>query len=82
MFAAIGVGAVLLVIMLVILVVICWPHNSPVLKDVSVNKPGDTSSWFPVCWSNKKNQYSFVTVSVSHNVGFKSFCPKQFSLLS
>jgi hypothetical protein len=25
-----------------------------VLKDVSVNKPGDTSFWFPVCCSNKK----------------------------
>ncbi|PWZ24811.1 LRR receptor-like serine/threonine-protein kinase ERECTA [Zea mays] len=44
MFAAIGVGAVLLVIMLVILVVICWPHNSPVLKDVSVNKPDNLAS--------------------------------------
>jgi hypothetical protein len=44
-FLGIGVGG--LVILLVILAAACWPHNSPVLKDVSVSKPGDTSIRFP-----------------------------------
>jgi hypothetical protein len=82
--AFIGIGVVGLVILLVILVAVCWPHNSPVLKDVSVNKPGDASFWFPICCSNKKNKKNngyFVTVNVSHIGSFKSFCPKQFSFL-
>ncbi|KAG2661981.1 hypothetical protein PVAP13_1KG112179 [Panicum virgatum] len=36
-FLGIGVGG--LVILLIILVAACWPHSSPVLKDVSVGKP-------------------------------------------
>ncbi|CAD6242099.1 unnamed protein product [Miscanthus lutarioriparius] len=42
--AFIGIGVVGLVILLVILVAVCWPHNSPVLKDVSVNKPDNLAA--------------------------------------
>lgn len=41
-FLGIGVGG--LVILLVILAAACWPHNSPVLKDVSVSKPDNLAA--------------------------------------
>ncbi|KAG0535127.1 hypothetical protein BDA96_04G339700 [Sorghum bicolor] len=42
--AFIGIGVVGLVILLVILVAVCWPQNSPVPKDVSVNKPDNLAA--------------------------------------
>jgi hypothetical protein len=36
-----------LVILLIILVIACWPHSPPAVKDVSVSKAGDTSDTSP-----------------------------------
>jgi hypothetical protein len=56
--AILGIALGALVILLMILVAVCRPHNPPVFKDVSISKPGKFISWVLLlelisyqCWS-------------------------------